>query len=369
MFSKRIFFLSLLTLVFSLSNCSKDDDDNTPTYDIPSTYSFENVSYSGQLTRLAMLSELKAYMGTSKTSGVSLDANRLKAMYTNDSANAAWSVEYDASKQLQNKTFELERTTFLNLFDELATASQSTVVGSKGVSGVIESLDGTKSYLIGDDGLDHAQLIEKGLMGACFYYQATSVYFGDDRMNVDNEVVEPGEGTAMEHHWDEAFGYLGVPIDFPTSTDGVIFWGDYVNKREAVLGNSQSLMNAMLNGRAAISNDDLDARDEAIVEARAEWELVSVASTLHYLNESITHFDDMAILGHGLSEAIAFTYSLKFNEGKKITNSQVDELLVLMGGANTFDQMNLYNVTIENLQTAKDRLADFYNLADKKDAF
>ncbi|MBK6524212.1 MAG: DUF4856 domain-containing protein [Crocinitomicaceae bacterium] len=26
--------------------------------------------------------------------------------------------------------------------------------------------------------------------------------------------------TAMEHHWDEAFGYFGVPVDFqPTSQE------------------------------------------------------------------------------------------------------------------------------------------------------
>ena len=107
--------------------------------------------------------------------------------------------------------------------------------------------------MIGGDGLDHAQLIEKGLMGACLYYQATSVYFGDDRMNVDNEMVEVGEGTEMEHHWDEAFGYFGVPKDFPTSTDGLFFWGSYSNQRNGILESNQKLMDAFLKGRAAIS--------------------------------------------------------------------------------------------------------------------
>jgi hypothetical protein len=359
----------MMLLSAALVSCDNDDDDNQPDYEIPALYNFENVSYSGQLTRLAMLSEMKAYMGTSKTSGVALDATKLKAMFANDAANAGWSQTYDESKQIKSKTFAQEQEVFDALIDELVEASKSTVAGSEGVSGVIESNDGAKSYLIGEDGLDHAQLIEKGLMGACFYYQALTVYFGDDRMNVDNTVVEPGEGTEMEHHWDEAFGYLGVPIDFPSTTSGVVFWGDYAVKREAVLGNSQALMDAMLKGRAAISNDDLITRDEAITEARKEWELVSVASALHYLNVAIDNENDFSIFSHGLSEGIAFVYSLKFNEGKTINNTQIDDLLVLMGGASTFDQMNLYNVSIADLQSAKDQLADYYGLASTKDDF
>ncbi|MCI5084101.1 MAG: DUF4856 domain-containing protein [Saprospiraceae bacterium] len=364
----RLYFLMLLFAGVLVSGCS-DDDDNEPEYQVPDTYTFENVAYDGQLTRLAMLSELKSYMATSQTMGVALDADKMKAMYANDASKAGWSQTYDETKQLKSKTFAQEQEVFDALFDELAAASQSTLVGSEGVSGVIESNDGAKSYLVGEDGLDHAQLIEKGLMGACLYYQATSVYFGADRMNVDNETVVPGEGTEMEHHWDEAFGYLGVPVAFPTSTDGVIFWGDYAVKRESVLNNSQALMDAMIEGRAAISNDDLATRDEAIAAARKEWELVSVGSALHYLNVAIDNFDDMAIFSHGLSEGIAFTYSLKFNEAKTINNTQIDELLVLMGGADTFDKMNLYNVTVEDLQSAKDQLAAYYGLEDKKDAF
>ena len=358
---------ALLLLVFGMSSCS-DDDNPTPQYQIPTTYNFENVSYSGQIQRLAMMKEMKDYMATSQSAGNTLDATRLKAMYAN-AMGAQFSGSYDDSKQLKGKTFEQVQSDFEGLMDELTTASQSTTMGSMGTSGVIESLDGAKSYLVGDDGLDHAQMIEKGLMGACFYYQATAVYFGADRMNVDNTTVEAGEGTAMEHHWDEAFGYLGVPIDFPTNSDGLFFWGDYSNKRDAILGSNQSLMNAMLKGRAAISNDDLDVRDEAIEEARAAWELVAVGSALHYLNDVLAKFDDMALRSHSGSEAIGFIYSLQFNPSKKVMNTQVDELLTLVAGSADFSTMNLYNATTVNIQEAKDKLAAYYSLEDKKDDF
>ena len=359
-----LFFVIALLLGLS---CEKEDDQFD--YEIPVSYNFENVNYSGQTQRLSMLFELKSYMSTAQTSGVVLDANQMKAMYANDASNANWQGTYEASKQLKGKTFENQQMVFEALIDELAMASQSTVQGSEGVSGVIESLDGAKKYLIGEDGLDHAQLIEKGLMGACFYYQATAVYMGEDRMNVDNETVEPGEGTRMEHHWDEAFGYYGVPKDFPANKDGILFWGSYSDKRDAVLGSNQKLMTAFLKGRAAISNKDLTTRDEAINEARDEWELIAVGSALHYLNESIENFEDRALLSHGLSEGIGFVYSLQFNPSKRMTNAQVGELLTLMGGAAKFSEMNLYTVTKENLQAAKDQLAAYYNLEDKKNEF
>lgn len=365
-FINNYFKFLLLALIIVSIGCDKDDDD-TLTYDIPETYSFKNVDYSGQTQRLSMLNELKSYMTTANTLGVVLDADRMKAMYSNDADNANWSNTYDASKELKSKTFELVQSDFEELMDEMAAASQSTVAGSEGVSGVIESADGTKKYLVGDDGVEHAQLIEKGLMGACFYHQATAVYFGDDRMNVDNEEITEGKGTEMEHHWDEAFGYLGVQIDFPINTDGLFFWGNYCNGRNELLGTNQAIMDGFLKGRAAISNGDLATRDEAIREVRNAWELVTVGTALHYLNGGIANFEDMALRSHNLSEAIAFIYSLQFNPTKKIDNSALANLLTLVAGSSDFASMNLYNATVVNLQQAKDELAAAYGLEDKKD--
>lgn len=366
--TKTYFQFFFLVLVITFLGCVKDDDD-TPTYDIPQTYSFANVNYSGQTQRLSMLNELKTYMNTANTSGTALDANRMKAMYANDAANAQWIQTYEASKQLKGKTLISVQADFEALMDEMATASQSTVTGSEGVAGVIESVDGAKKYLVGDDGLEYTQLIEKGLMGACFFYQATAVYFGDDRMNVDNETVVEGEGTAMEHHWDEAFGYLGVPIDFPTNTDGLFFWGNYCNGRDALLGTNATLMNALLKGRAAISNGDLETRDVAIAEARDAWELVTVGTALYYINGGIANFDDMALRSYNLSEAIAFIYAIQFNPTKKIDNATVGDLLTLIAGSSDFASMNLYTASTSNLQQAKDELAAAYGLEDKKDDF
>lgn len=354
------FFFSFLFLM----GCGDDELE----YSIPTTYNFENVSYTGQTQRLAMFQEMKSYMAESQTLGVTLDANRLIAMYANDAANADFANTYDESKQLQSKTLSTVEDHFLALLVELAVASESTENGADGISGVIQSVDGAKSYLVGEDGLDHAQVFEKGLMGACLYYQATSVYFGAGKMEVDNETIVEGEGTEMEHHWDEAFGYFGVPTDFPISKDGIVFLGSYSDQRDEMLNTNQLIMDAYLKGRAAISAGDLEVRDEAILEAREGLELVMAGSAIHYLNASMTNFDDMALRSHGLSEAIGFIYGLQFNEGKKISNNQVNDLLELIAGANDFSDMNLYNTTVSNLKEARDELAAILGLTDIKEA-
>ncbi len=360
----------ILSISFMLiAGCNNDDDDPTPApgYTIPETYSFDNVDYSGQLERLSMMLEMKAYMRSANTPGTIVDADRLSAMYRNDAANAGWVKQYDASKQIKGKTFEAEQERYEAFINALATASQSVEPAAEGTAGVATSLDGAKQYLLNENGVEYAQIIEKGLMGACFYYQATAVYLGEGKMNVDNETVTPGSGTAMEHHWDEAFGYLGVPRDFPFSTDGVVFWGDYCNDRDPMMNTNEPLMNAFLEGRAAISNGDLVTRDAAIPEVRRAWEMVVVGTAIHYLNQAIDKYDDFAIRAHALSEAVAFLYSLQFNPEKRLSNQEVDDLLQQLGGDANFAGMNFYQVTAAGISAARDQLAEAFDLMSVKE--
>jgi hypothetical protein len=119
----------------------------------------------------------------------------------------------------------------------------------------------------------------------------------------------------MEHHWDEAFGYFGAPIDFPTNTDGIRFWTKYCNKQDANLGGANAtIMNAFKKGRAVISQGfDLSMRDEQIQIIRREWERVSARQAVAYFQGAIDNFGtDNAKFLHELSEAYAFVLSLKY---------------------------------------------------------
>lgn len=367
---KLQFSLLFIAGLLAFTSCKKDEDSiEEPGFTIPTTYNFENVDYGGQTQRIGMLTELKAYMKSANNSGTALDANKLAAMYTNDSANAGWSGTYDDSKVMRSKTFEGVQVTFDALLDDLATASQSAVAGFDGTAGVVTSNDGAKNYLLNAKGVELGQVIEKSLMGALLYYQSSGVYFEPGKIDTDNETVTAGKGTSMEHAFDEAFGYFGVPVDYPLNTDNVVFWGNYCNGRNDVLGSNKKIMDGFLKGRAAISAKDIVARDEAIETVRDEWELVIAGTAIHYINSGLANFDDIAKRAHGLSEAIGFIYSLQFSPTKSVTNAQIEELLILVGGSASILDSELYNVTETNLNAAKDKLADWFNVIDKKDEF
>lgn len=364
---KPITLLSLILLVL-LSGCDDDDDPNGVNYEIPSSYDFANVNYDGQLQRISQLAELGTYLKTANAGGIVLDADRAAAMYANE-AGADWNRTYDASKELRGKTLSSVQEDFDRYITTAAevSARAANAVASSGQAGVATSLDGTKTYLLDENGLEWAQVVEKGLMGACFYYQAAAVYLGPDRMNVDNETVVPGEGTEMEHHWDEAFGYLGVPTGFPADQDGLIFWGKYCNDRDQMIGTNAPLMEALIKGRAAISNQDLPTRDEAIGEVRDAWETVVAATAIHYLNGAINNFDDLSRKAHALSEAVAFVYSLQFNPEKSWTNTEIEALLTQIGGAADFYDMNFHDITVEELESAREDIADRLGLTGMAD--
>ncbi len=363
MFAFAAFFSTIL-----FPACTPDELVEVLDYDIPAIYNFEHVSYSGQTQRLAMLTEMTSYMKSGTSTDVSLDLDKLSAMYINDSSLAGWEGSYESSKQLKNKTFELVQADFETLLAQMVDASASANNYTAGTAGISISSDGTKTYLFNERGVEPVQLIEKGLMGACFYYQATTVYLGLDKMNADNTTVEPGVGTAMEHHWDEAFGYLGAPIDFPTNIDGLFFWAKYANTTNAITDNNQAIMEPFLTGRAAISNNDLQTRDAAIVEVREVWEQIVAATAIHYLNIAMVSFDDEAVRLHALSEALAFVYSLKFNEEKSQSNEVIDAYLSQLATTADITAFDLTYSSTASILVVRDQIAAGFGLSDVKEA-
>ena len=344
----KILMLIIVLLIFC-NSCNNKDETVTPS--LPTTYNFENVDYGDQTQLLSMLSEMKTYLSKGNTSGTVLDANRIKSMYINGS-DANFEGDFDDSKQLKNKTFPLAQSIFDALFDSVAAASQSTSMANEGTAGVIVSTDGAKNYLVNRNGVEYTQIIEKGLMGACFYYQATSICLESNK--------EKGT-TTMEHHWDEAFGYSGMPIDFATHTENLLFWANYSHTVNEELNTNEALINAFIKGRHAITHQDLTTRDKAVKEVRNIWEQVAAGTAIHYINSTLKNINDNARKFHALSEAIAFTYALKFNSAKSITDAQIDDILVKIGGNKDFNAMNLYQVTEADLTGAKTTLAQIFN--------
>ncbi len=352
----KLAFLALPLSLMMACEGEVDGPDPQVNFTVPSTYDFENVNYDGQQQRIAQLSEMKVLLRAGNA-GQAVDAARLKAMYVNG-PDAGFQRTY--TKDLASKTLAAEVGTFNAAFDRLGAISVAPGVAAPGTAGLVRSADGTRSYLLDSNGVEWAQVIEKGLMGACFYYQATAVYLSSDKMNVDNSTIIPGEGTAMQHHWDEAFGYLGAPTAFPTVTEGAIFWGDYAAKREAALGLATKLSESLRRGRAAIGAGDLTARDQAITDVRRHWEEVAAASAISYLNLAIGAEPSARM--HALSEAISFAYATAFNPDSRMDIAVYRLWLNDLAGGSDFKSVDLWSVTDADLIAAREQLAARFGL-------
>ena len=322
-------------------------------YTVPTTYVFTDadgnltVSYGGQTDRLDQLDEMVALMKSGVGSIVSEQV--LLDMYANTGDNGGGNFTFSSTKQLENKTFSNDVQMFKNWMSDLATASNDFAqTASSGQAGVMSS--GSSTYLFDANGYEPVQLIEKSLMGASFMDQALNGYFGASKMDVDNaDAVDPTIGkyyTVMEHHWDEAFGYFGVSTDFPSSIPSS-FWGKYCDSRDAELSSNSVMMDNFLLGRAAISNDDLTARDGAIQELRVMWENISAKQAIYYLNSGKDKLgSDNAKAFHALSEAYAFAWNLRYAPLDTRRMSQGEHTTLM----NMFP-VNMWDVTVADINT------------------
>ena len=358
-------------------------DGVTPiTVDDPGVYAFvdsdgnSTVSYTGQRQRLNMLSEMTTYLKSANTPGTAIEASVLLAMYANDGYTWEDSEGLDmngSTKQLKNKTVGGE-TTYTEMFESymegIAAASATTEAdvfgGSAGTAGVVQSTTNeNKKYLQDAQGQEWTQLIEKGLMGACFMYNISSVYLAPGKMDVDNsEAVDPAAGkyyTTMEHHWDEAYGYFTDAVDYAPNGNGTDrFWGKYANSREGVLQSATKISQAFRIGRAAISMDELAVRDQQIAVLNEELEKLAAGTAIHYLNDAVNDFGDDALRNHELSEAKAFIQALQFIVGTSVPTSEVEHLLEDLGE-------DYYNVSLASINQVRDELAALTGLTDVAD--
>jgi len=380
--------LVLFTLVF-LSSCVKDDvaADDEITQEVPLIYTFTDatgnstVNFSGQHQRLEMLSEMVEKMTSVNTAGTSLDSDQLKNMYANIGFqwNDALNLEMAGStKQLKNKTAAAAngipdpaiQAEFELWMDEIGSLSSSTLIGindgSAGIGGVVQSSTNTsKKYLQDSEGQELMQLIEKGLMGAVFYHQIAIKYLGADEMNRDNtQPVDTDNGkyyTAMEHAWDEAYGYFTSEIDYSVDGNGTDrFWGKYANDREALLGSASSISLAFRKGRLAIGLNDLEMRDTQIDIIRHEFERMIAGTAIHYINGAIADFADDALRNHQLSEAYAFIYSLPYGHMPSVDKTLADSWFDIIGS-------NFYDVSTEDLLLVRNELASLTQLTSLRD--
>jgi hypothetical protein len=303
-----------------------------------------------------MLTELDTYV-KSGNNGTVLNLQKMRNMYANSNSPFNDPKLNASTKQLRDKTILSAQSVFDAYFNIAADASLSLgLPAANGRAGILTTAENSK-YLVDANGVEPAQIIQKGLMGAVFYFQAVEEYLMPHKTGaaVDNITSTPGEGTKMEHHFDEAFGYFGAPVDFPANLSNLKFWANYSNKVNPSTGTNKILMDAFLKGRAAISAKDMKGKDDAIATIRTEWERLVAASVILELNLAKTHIADQAKKSHYLSEALGFVMTLKFKTDRRITDAQHQEVLNKLG-------TNFYNTTASDINAAINVISTAYGM-------
>ncbi|MFT6866240.1 MAG: hypothetical protein ACJA08_001069 [Cyclobacteriaceae bacterium] len=363
----------LMALTLNLVSCT-DDNDGAVSYDIPSTYEFtrdgaSSVSYSGQTERLNMLAEMKVYVSKAD-GGEAIDAEVLLNMFANENSPFVDADLNASTKQIEDKTFISDVQFFKDLFQATETVSLEVsgngTAADEGVAGKIERGTSGNFINVNEKGWEFTQFVEKGLMGALIYHQIFNVYLTDAKIgaDIDNETIAEGNKyTTLEHHWDEAFGYWGVPVNFPNgdpvlSDESNRFWARYTNGRDELLDVNVPLMTAYITGRAAITANDHDTKNAQVAVIYALHELIAAATAIHYINDAIENLNsnDTGNLFHHLSEAYTFVMAIKYSPYASLTTTQITTILEENFGTDS----NFWTVTIDGLNTAKSTLSNAY---------
>ena len=300
----------------------------------------------------------------------------LVSMMANDNADRAI-LSASGMTTVQTKYHDIS-TSHLN--DRLTAVASYTIPGYDANAGALvngwvqETVANGKTRATG---IRLDQMTQKTLWGAISYWQATSKYMSKIPGDDNTVAVEGKSYTAMEHHWDESFGYFGAALDYNTgytddndrksspyfdsNSDGKIDfkteynvgWAVTAAKRDlctgcdAGLDFTKTIFDAYIKGRTMIVNQEPLAQ---ILEQRdlimATWEKVVAAVTIHYINDVIDDIDAIIAAGDATvtpassatadyenhwGEMRGYANGLLYNDFKKIATDNLNRLYVVMG--------------------------------------
>ena len=354
--TKDLLKVALLSCVVVFSSCSKDDPVVTPTactVETPSDYTFlidgsSTVSYGGQTARLQMAGELGSALSAPTTT-----ASALMGMFNHQEGDMDFvGVGLNASsKQIKSKTagkgdasvqsaihssFE---AWFIDYADNVAPAIAAGTMAISGTAGMLDNRE------LNAKGMEYDQIIVKSLIGGLCLDQVVNGYLSDSKIGdaVDNTTrvaTEDNNSTAMEHHWDEGFGYIygnSNSLSFSDSISGDGLLGKYLAKYPDY---RVTVFDAFKKGRQAIVDNCSEVRDEQAQIIKETLSMV-VADKAEYYLRSAAEKDNLSDkYFHALSEGYGFILSLQFTYTSTgyayFTNAEVNDMLSTLGAGNGF---------------------------------
>jgi hypothetical protein len=260
-----------------------------------------------------------------------------------------------------------------------------------------------------ENGMDLTQLAQKFLHGAVSYSQAARDYLSVDLgaskgLNADNENPKGGATyTAMEHHFDEAFGYFGgardyklyndselrSKVSFDTNGDGFIsalseyntglatnFGRMDLTAADQDVDFSGTAINAFLKGRHLITQKPAGYKDYVVAQgqvALGAWERTFAALTIHYINYTLWQYSiygtDQYLFTNFAKfwgEMKGFAFAFQFNPNGTMTDTTFDEMHALMGDAPVLPHADAAKVSayVADLYKARELIQNTYGFSD-----
>lgn len=462
--NSKLAITAALLASLGLAACggSSDDEDGGPDLQVPDTYSFESrfssdssVAYSGQVARQVLIADLRTEIDNelgeridSNPSSVDteaevrtildsyydggtddLSANDLLLSTTPQTLQDTYG-DISTGKNLTDKIAGNDDVTdhadwdnggfvgwsvsspealVIEWFDEIA-ANTATEAGGTNRTVEVDGQTIQLEHYHTETGLHLGQLVQKFLLMAVGYSQATDDYLDDATdgkgLLTDNtEAADSGASpfTALEHQWDEGFGYFGAARDYNDYTDDEIADdvyrdsdGDgfidlnseynfalagYAAKRDrsSQTGTtfSEDIFDAFLTGRAIITQADGELSSEQMADLEAQrdiavenFEKVIAANVVHYINATLADMEDwtgtadytatFANLAAHWSEMKAFSLGLQFNPRMTLSASEFEQIQTLMREAPVLPGETDFETYQDELVDARDILESAY---------
>lgn len=362
-----------LVFAVSLASCKKDGGSNvkpSPKLKVPETYAFSrngssSVSFSGQTTRLKMLTELSKAMKNPAKTEAQLKAmfdHKAKASDFSDAALNASSKSVKSKIAASSAYFSTNTTASVAIkakFDSFISTQAKSVFpkwdvdASAGKAGKLQQSGGGRFRYVNEKGIEMDQALAKAAIGALVADQILNNYLSTNVLDAGTNKADNNAGklaggknyTTMEHKWDEAYGYLYGMEENPAVPNykGDAFLNKYlgrVDQNPDFKGVAKEIYEAFKTGRAAIVAQDYTLRDKQIDILREKISKVIAIRTVHYLESGkSTLATDKASAFHDLSEAYGFMQSLRFTHNPKTGKPHLD--------------INMINAFIEIMEQGK----------------
>lgn len=381
---KNLSSLTLISIAIAFASCQKNDettiqlrtkiDASNITASTPYASTFldasntSTVDFTSGNAKLEMLRGLNTYINLNKTQAISADVsknlyanigNPFTADYTSNFSNLnaiGFNLKsFTAASFSTSDANTVRQKIETDLTTNAALGNSFLVSASNGVAGKL----GT--YMVDAKGIEVAQVIQKGLIGAFQIDYINNVLLSAG-LNADNSrLIEGKNYTQLEQNWDQAYAVLTTnPIYLNGSTDAVrgtteFGLGSYVWEYNKT--NYSNIYLAFLNGRVAIVNNDRAELEKQALFIRTQFEIAIANSALGYLTKWGTSTTDAA-RAHAIAEGLGFIYSLRFCKTAAVNATFSDDIITaLIGSTNGF-----WDLTSSKTSTASVAIKTKFNI-------